>query len=571
MLRKGQPPTAKADYDPIGVHAALVGFGPRKAPLVGQRLPLSSGDAIFIVVMALVCGLSVFTGLATPLGSYGHDVLFLLDTANRVIQGQVPHRDFSSAWGPVMYLIDSAGLLMAGMRPAGIGYANAVFGAVIATWTFLLARAVWSSATACALGIYTVLLIAAPFPLGDNPFDFGYAMIYNRYGYAIFGIVIVECARNGFSMSDGRGNSAIGPVSSGIALGILAFLKISYAMVAIPFFAVSTLIAATYCWRRLFYALGGFSIVAVSIMGYLHFEFYDMWNDLSIAAAARRISLHPRYSVSAIDVMQDATIILFSFLIYKSGPQSILKSNVRLHAIAMALMAVAAGYLLLISNQQTDVFPLNGYVAVGLVAGYRALSAAKPVVWRGLSPGFPIPALLLICLLPLYLWNGISLAGAAVEHAQPVRAHVMLLESPGRGADLLFRPITEPIPTETTGAAYVQAVNDGLELLRRHTGDSDGVLAFDEFNPFNYLLDRPPPLGGLAAAAYNYIFCDEAHPGAERFFGNARYVMVRKYIATGSAIERDNVVALMRIYGPALRANFAPVEETGHWALWGRK
>ncbi len=147
----------------------------------------------------------------------------------------------------------------------------------------------------------------------------------------------------------------------------------------------------------------------------------------------------------------------------------------------------------------------------------------------------------------------------------------MLLESPGRGADLLFRPITEPIPTETTGAAYVQAVNDGLELLRRHTGDSDGVLAFDEFNPFNYLLDRPPPLGGLAAAAYNYIFCDEAHPGAERFFGNARYVMVRKYIATGSAIERDNVVALMRIYGPALRANFAPVEETGHWALWGRK
>ena len=549
----------------------LNGIDGGNAGLAGIRSRLQKSDALFFAGLVLVCGLSAFIGIAAPLGSYGHDVLFLLDTANRVIQGQVPHRDFSSAWGPVMYLIDSAGLLMADMRPAGIGYANAVFGAIVATWTFLLARSVWNPFIASAAGIYTALLIAAPFALSNNPFDFGYAMIYNRYGYALFGIVVIECARNGLPASCAPRNSAVGPISSGIALGLLAFLKISYAMVAIPFFVVSTLIAAAPRRRRLFYALGGFSVVAAAVMGYLRFDFSDMWNDLSIAAAARRLSLQPRYAVGAIDVVQGAIIIIFCFLLYKAGSEHTLRGKIRLHAIAMALMAVAAGYLLLISNQQTDVFPLNGYAAVGLAAAYRQLSGGKPLVWRGLTPGFPIPALLLACLLPLSLWNGVSLAGAAIEHAKPQRAHVMPLESPGRGAGLVFRPVEDALATETTGAAYVRAVNDGLELLRRHTGGGDGILTLDEFNPFNYLLDRPSPSGGLAAAAYNYIFSDSAHPGDKRFFGNARYVMVRKYLGADSGMERDNVAALMRIYGPALRANFAPVEETSHWALWARK
>ncbi len=537
--------------------------------LAGTRLLLYRSDAIFFAVMALVCGLSAFIGIAAPLGSYGHDVLFLLDTANRVTQGQVPHRDFSSAWGPVMYLIDSTGLMLAGMRPAGIGYANAVFGAIIATWTFLLVRNTWSSASACAAGIYAVLLIAAPFSLGDNPFDYGYAMIYNRYGFALLGIVVIECASSSLSASGQRRQIVVGALSSGIAIGLLAFLKISYAMVAIPFVVLSMVTAKTCHFRRFSYLCGGFAIVAAAVMCYLRFDFSDMWSDLSTAATARRISLHPVYSIGAVDSIQFSIIIFFCFLLYKADPEPISKRNTRLHAILTALMAVVAGYLLLISNQQTDVFPLNGYVAVVLAGAYRPLSVGKPLVWRGLTPGFPIPALLLSCLLPLCLWNGLSIVGAAVEHVEPLRAHVMPLESPGRGSGLLFHPVTDSIATETTGAAYVQAVNDGLNLLRRHTGDRDGVLAFDEFNPFNYLLDRPSPRGGFAAAAYNYIFCDTAHPGDERFFGNARYVMVRKYIGADSSMERDNVVALLRIYGPALHANFALIEETSHWALWG--
>jgi hypothetical protein len=125
--------------------------------------------------------------------------------------------------------------------------------------------------------------------------------------------------------------------------------------------------------------------------------------------------------------------------------------------------------------------------------------------------------------------------------------------------------------TSIMGAEYVEALNDGMALLRRHTGPQDGVLTFDEFNPFNYLLDRPSPRGGFAATAYNYVFCDAAHPTAERFFGDAPYIMVRKYTKQGQdSVEWGNVLGLMRIYGSALRSHFTAVEETDHWVLWHR-
>ena len=168
-----------------------------------------------------------------------------------------------------------------------------------------------------------------------------------------------------------------------------------------------------------------------------------------------------------------------------------------------------------------------------------------------------------------------SLAVAARERLWPSTPNVVSLVSTERGAYLLFRPAT--VPTETTGAEYVEAVDDGLELIRRHSTARDGVLTFDEFNPFNYLLGRPSPMGGFAAAAFDYTFSDSACPSAERFFGDTRYVVVRKYRTENpNAIEHDDtevadVLALMRIYGPTLRSHFFVVEETDHWVLWQRR
>jgi hypothetical protein len=531
---------------------------------------------IFTAALILVCGLSAFIGMPAPLQDSGHDTFFLLDNAYRVIQGQVPHRDFSSAWGPVIYLIDAGGLVLSGMQPAGIGYANALFGSLIAIWAFSIVRTKWSSASACAAGIYTILLITAPFPLGIEPSNFGFAMIYNRYGYALFGIMVMECAGNVFAESvdalpthSWMRQSTIGAISTGFALGLLAFLKISYAIVAVSFVAFSTILVDTSRRRRLFELCSGFMTLAVLVLWYLRFDLSDMLQDLAIAAAGRRLSLQPLHSIGTVDLIQAFALLTLAGLRDTVKAQVTHNPVQRFRGTLLALMTLAAGYLILVSNQQSDTFPLNGYAAVALAADYGRLTTGSPLKWRGLAPRLLRALLLAVCLLPLCMENGLSLALAARERQWPKTPNVVSLASTERGAYLLFRPTTR---REIMGVRYVEAVNDGLELIGRHSGPPDGVLTFDEFNPFNYLLDRPSPRGGFAAAAYNYLFSDAAHPTAERFLGDAPYVMVRKYRKDGpDVVERDDVLALMRIYGQALQAQFDVVEETEHWVLWRRK
>ncbi len=191
MLKSSLPPSSKTHAESI---RSDLNPGRHDADLFGSLWSPGRSDVTFIVALLLTCGLSVFVGVAVPLGSFAHDNFFLLDNAYRVAQGQVPHRDFSSAWGPIMFLIDAGGLYLSKMSPAAFGYANALFGGLIAVWAFLIVRPRWPAVYACALGIYTLFLIVAPFPIGIHPFDFGYAMSYNRYGYAIFGLIVMECA-----------------------------------------------------------------------------------------------------------------------------------------------------------------------------------------------------------------------------------------------------------------------------------------------------------------------------------------------------------------------------------------
>src|ERR1035441_3948809 len=107
-----------------------------------------------------------------------------------------------------MFLIDAVGLRLAGLRPEGLGYATAIFGGLVSIWAYLVARRRVSPEAACVVGIYTLLLIAAPFSLGYGPLNFSHAMIYNRYGFALLGIIVLECR--------GASPAAVGRCSTGI-------------------------------------------------------------------------------------------------------------------------------------------------------------------------------------------------------------------------------------------------------------------------------------------------------------------------------------------------------------------
>lgn len=529
--------------------------------------PVGGSDVVFIAVLLFVCGLSVWIGVAAPLRSFAHDVFFFLDNGYRVAQGQVPHRDFSSAWGPVMFLMEAAGLGLAGMTPAGLGIANGLFGGGIAVWTFLLARPRWSPPAASAIGIYAVLLMVAPFALSFNPLSYSYAMLYNRYGYALIGLILLECASVLAPRPITSRQQIAGAASTGAALAMLLFLKVSFAIFAAPFIALSLLYAPRRC--RIAGLTCGFGIFALAMLSYLRFDLTDIFIDLRTAATARRQSLMLWRGLAPLDALQIILILLFVVPIRRAGTDR----RTWIGWLLFALATGAVGYVVLVTNQQKDMFPLNGYFAI-IVAAYWLLRFGRTPRWPGTSPGFATGFLLVFCVLPVGAQNALSLLGAAAEHAgTSLRPRVAWPNAPPRAASLWFAPRAGE-RLETAGTAYVDALRDGIDLLQRRSGPGDGVLTFDMFNPFNYLLNRPSPRGGFAAPAYDYIFSDAAYPPAARVLGDAPLLLVRRYdpqSQDAQAFNLPTVAALSALYGPDVRRDFDLVEETAHWQLWRRR
>jgi hypothetical protein len=507
-------------------------------------------DRLFLIALIALCGLAVFIGTA-PVVIFGHDIFFFLDNGYRVLQGQIPHRDFESAWGPLIHLMDAAGLRLAGLRPDGLGYANALFGGLIATWAWWLARRRLSTIAACAIGIYTLLLIVAPFSLGFGPLNFSFAMVYNRYGFALLGIVIVDC----MTLPD---DDAGGGLASGIACGLLAFLKVTYAVVAAPLMLLAGG-AALFRKRRLAALCAGGALIAILSLLYLRFDLADMLNDLVMAAEGRGRSWRPR-EILLLGIGQVAESIPLLLLAIVAGES-------RLRSVAIALGTLLLGGFLLSTNHQPASLPLDGFVAMVFADRFFRRPSVRT---GGLAEAGVVAFLAFACVGPLCFQSAVSMAAAANATIHPADPYVNRLDS-ARGGSLTFP--TSPFETETGGPAYVRAVNDGLALLRRRTGPRDGVLTIDMMNPFNYLLERPSPTGGLAAGAYNYVISDAAHPSGDRWVGNARYVMVRKYSrdVKDFPVENYHVDGIRRIYQPVLDERFRMLDETDHWILYVRR
>src|SRR3954447_15018475 len=104
----------------------------------GEAGSPTARHAIVLAALSLICAATVFIG--TPrLCKYTPDVFIFLDGGWRILHGQRPHVDFFSGIGPVTYLINALGLVLAGMRPAGLGVGSAILGMVVGLWAYSIA------------------------------------------------------------------------------------------------------------------------------------------------------------------------------------------------------------------------------------------------------------------------------------------------------------------------------------------------------------------------------------------------------------------------------------------------
>jgi hypothetical protein len=107
-----------------------------------------------------------------------------------------------------------------------------------------------------------------------------------------------------------------------------------------------------------------------------------------------------------------------------------------------------------------------------------------------------------------------------------------------------------------TSQSYLGELEEGIQLLRRHSDPKMRLLVVLFTDPYNVALGLQPPKGGSVAWASN-VMNRESHPNLTRMLGNATHILTLR----GRSL-------LETTYGNELNVlNLQTIEETPHFEL----
>jgi hypothetical protein len=535
-------------------------------PRVLSAIRRMAFNAAFALALFLICAVPAYVGVPRT-NEFGYDIFFFLDGGWRVLSGQRPHADFSTAWGPVTYLLTAGGLSLTGYRVEGIGFGDSLFGLILGLWAYALLHRRLSRGLAILGSVSVAALSVAPFALGTAPFRSSHAMIYNRWGYALLALVLFESFPSP-EVESRRGQLAFfGGLSSGLACTLLLFLKASYFLVSLGFVIISCLFWDHSRRARMTGMILGSSLIATLMLWYLRFDLPSMLADLRMAAVSRSQSLSTvrLYSTALRNIgptlLPTGLLALLTLLAAPEPGRRGIAGKARSSRLFLLTLAVyVAGTLLLWTNAQWNSFPLN--VALALILLNRCMSSesARPYPLK-----IGVLFLGLFVIVPSLVIDLIGLGYAAWRSSLPPPALVLRFQSE-RLASLYLSESNVPQASRSNGSALTAYVNDGAELLRRCSRADERVTTFDAYDPFSYVLGRKPTRGGMAAAVYNYTFCERYHLPPEAMFGNADLVMFPKLPAS----DQGYFDGLVRTYGSSLEREFVRAGESSRWILYRR-
>ena len=495
---------------------------------------------------------------AGPINEYGHDVFGLLDAAWRLFCGQVPYRDFYLASGPLEDMLVAGGMLLTHGGPQAIAIANAGFGIVVGFWGWFLARRRMPAIPALLVSAWLILTATSPTPLGSSPESLSCAMIYNRHGYALLGIVLVECA---FASQRSR---FWGGLSSGVAVVLMAFLKLNFMGIGVILLLFS-LSLRRQDLVRLWGFLLGLSCSVIALLGYLRFDVHDFVSDMLYAIHTRGSSLNTDGAILSIagstEIMTLAVMtVVAAMLIARNNPDRRFSNRILL----LGGGVIATGPFLFLTNMSetnSRLASLWMIVLLGMLAAAyprcrekAAISAAIAFGAASIFAGFFMDVqsikTLYLYQSPVLQAQGSSINGVGMEH---LKFYEIYHDS------ALFR--------YDNGHFVADFVNDGIALLKSSSTQNESVTTFGFDNPFEYFLQRKPALGGSPWLVQRDNFSVTHMPDPNRLFGKYDLVMVGTYPTTN--IESDRAIA--EAYRPYLMQHFNFVASSRWWSLYRRK
>lgn len=521
--------------------------------------------SIFLVALIVICATCALIG-AVPTIIFGHDNFFLLENGWRTLYGLRPHLDFWSPWGPLTFLIVGLGLKLSGGSSNGMAYGIALFALLIGLWSYRVSRGRLAPVPRALFSLYLAILACSPHPMGSWPMMSSFAMIYNRFGYALLGIVLVE----GFQPLDNdRGAEEwVGGISTGAALALALFLKASFFMVGIGLVATS-LIASLPTLRRVAGMAIGFIVVVAAGLAYLRFDAMAMWRALQMAAGARAQNLSIGTPIHKLSANLTPFLIAIVLAIAASFLKPRRPSWLGDAYLPLTLLAICLGDLALLStNSQTSGLPLLGAAAFLMANRVADAQIRSGILTQPFALSYGISVLLLSALLflPQFASDAAAISIAGARKFKPPQSCATRFSETRVKPLMLCNYAVQDEDKWSNGSNYTNYVNDGVAMLHRYGKPSDKVMTMDMQNPFPYVLGWAPPRGGMAASAFNYTFSAKFRPSSKEYFGDTTVVMIPKHTAGGPQYTDG----LYETYGPALEQRFRLAAESDWFLLYKR-
>lgn len=518
-----------------------------------------------IAAMVIVAVCIVQAALGTlPTRIYAIDLFIFLDGAWRVASGQTPHEDFFAGFGVLFWKPLQLALAVRGYDAEGIGLARAFYTAAIGLWTFLLVRKRLSPIQTLVVTLLSVAMTSAARPLGESVNMFSHAMFYNRVGYALLFIIVLDALYLRFLRSDVHGFRVfLGGMSTGMAIACLALLKVSFVVPAVLLLAAGVLLWST-TLRYLAGVLSGGVLIVVNAVTFLDFKLIPWASEMTQLAHARSGSLvGPILGVVSYEARTMGFVLIASICFVAFT--SLRAADVVRYLLATIAVAGADVFCRSTNAQNADL-PL---LALWCVLGVLLVVAAPMQRSLGSSlPKYLIAAVSLALLYPLSLpffgKEVLSFAGAAYVSAKTRSADIPRIDSGRLDSWATEEWHGHPMFLNSNGPRLVTITNDGLHLLSDLTRPDETIGSISFANRFSFALGRSPAPGGAAWIHAGNNFSVASPPPPEMLIGRPDVLMVQRYESP------EGSMALLEIYRDHLESNYEVAGSSQYWTLHRR-
>lgn len=482
------------------------------------------------------------------------DIGLLLDPGWRLLQGQMPHRDYISALGILWAIICAVPLFIWGPYYDSF----TLFPAILFTFFSFLALTCTfqrlSKIMSFAFSITTGLVASGTYLIGFPPEWLGFAALYTRISYAILMIVILVALLPADSTNRNLEKSA-GIISGTLACSLL-FLKFNFCFIALGL-CLWGCISENFRLRKNFIFFLAFSFIISLIVGFLliGFNVAAFFRDMSYVATSRLSDVYLNSHLWSPEkiITSNITLIIFAapfiLTLFLQG---------QLVPAISTLLVLSATLTLGISQASGNGFGLPSMVSAFFLSCHymtRHFNASKST-FSFFTKTIVLAISAWIIIIPQMVsfktWFHIS-ENIAQKIGSPIRKANAPLSTLLAGNQ------------NSWGESFIKMVNEARSLAQKHVTNDKTLQFVDLSNFVNFGTFRSPKNSSLATdILVNVSNTNFQNP--EILFSDTDFILLpKKPIA-----EYGTQNVWLKNYGEYISKTFKKLEETENFILFSK-